>query len=84
MLFQEENFVPDLKTLTADPKKAQNVHVTMLTPRQFQEIFGREELVNHLKRTMRLLRRTEGVGEDEIKRLEDLFKRRFDVDTSER
>ena len=45
VLFQEDKLVPDLKTLTADPKKPQHIHVTLLTRRQFEEIFDHRSIL---------------------------------------
>lgn len=79
VLFHDNNTVPELQTLTADPAKSHLVHVTLLTSRQYEDTFGREALVNHLKKILRLLRQTEGVEREEIQRLQELFHRKFDI-----
>lgn len=67
------DLVPECEELSADPNKKQEVHVVLLTFRQYEDTYGREALVEKLKYLYSRFRKNEQ-SKELISRIEALAK----------
>ena len=64
---ERRDLVPEIQQLCGDAGLQNQVHVTLLTVRQYEELNGNQILVEHLQLILRLLEAVDGEGAAELR-----------------